>query len=55
MAVEIIQNEDISKGGKNGGEEGVGFAIRRRRANMGRINLKKREPEELFSGMLSTT
>ena len=43
MAVETLQNKKISLGGKNGGEKGVGFAIRRRRANRGRsINVKER-------------
>ena len=45
MAVEVPQslNEEISGGGKNGGRKGVGSAIRRRRANKGSINIKKRK------------
>ena len=43
MAIEVPQNEKISGGGKNGGRNGVGFAIRWRRANRGSINIKKRE------------
>ena len=35
MAVEVPQNEEISGGGKNGGREGAGSAIRRRGANRG--------------------
>ena len=37
MAVEVLQNEDISGGGKNGGRKEVGFVIRRRRANGGSV------------------
>ena len=29
MAIEIPQNEEISGGGKDGGREGIGSAIRR--------------------------
>ena len=29
MAIEVLQNESISGGGKNGGRKGVGSAIRR--------------------------
>ena len=35
MVVTIPQNEEISENGKNGEREGVGSAIRRRRANRG--------------------
>ena len=28
MAIEVSQNEEISGGGKNGGREGIGSAIR---------------------------
>ena len=53
MAVEVHQNEEICGGGKNGGRKGVGSAIRRRRANRGSVNIKKRErEEELFREML---
>ena len=41
MAVEVPQNEGISRGGKNGGRKGLGSAIRRRGANRGSINIKK--------------
>ena len=37
MAVEVLQNAEISGGGR----KGVGSAIRRRRANRGSINMKK--------------
>ena len=43
MAVEVFQNEDVSKGGKNGGGKRVSFAIRQRRENKGSINIKERE------------
>ena len=36
MAIEVLQNEEISGGGKNGGRKGVGSAIRRGGAIMGR-------------------
>ena len=41
MAVEVTQNEAIFGEEKNGGTKGVGFAIRRKRANRGSINIKK--------------
>ena len=40
MAVEVIQNEEISRG-KSGGRKGVGSAIRQGRANRGSINNMK--------------
>ena len=43
MAIEVPQNEEISRGGKNGVKKGIGSAIRRRRANRGSINIKKRD------------
>ena len=43
MAIEVPQNEEISGGGKNGGRKGVSSAIRRRGANRGSVNFKKRE------------
>ena len=46
MAIEVLQNEEISGGGKNGGRKGVGSAICRKRANRGSVNIKKREREE---------
>ena len=42
MAIEVPQNEEISKGGK-----GVDSAIRQKRANRGSINIKKREQREV--------
>ena len=35
MAIEVSQNKEISGGGKNGERKESGFAIFRRRANMG--------------------
>ena len=35
MAIEFPQNEEISEGGKNGGREGIGSAIRWGGANRG--------------------
>ena len=45
MAIEVPKNKEISVGVKNGWIKGVGFAIRRRKANRGSINIKKRERE----------
>ena len=42
MAVEVPQNKEISERVKNGSKK-VGSAIRRKRANMGNINIKERE------------
>ena len=47
IAIEVPQYEEISGGGKNGGRKGVGSAIRRRRANWGRVNIKKRKRVEV--------
>ena len=52
MAIEVPQNEGISAGGKNGGREGVGSAIRWGGANRGAYTLKNDTEEELFSEML---
>ena len=41
MAIEVPQNEEISGGGKNGGREGIGSAIRWGGANRGGIHIKK--------------
>ena len=41
MAIEVPRNEEISRGGKNRGRKGVGFAIRRRRADWESINIKE--------------
>ena len=43
MAIEVLQNEEISRGGKNGGRKGIGSAIRCRGANRGSAHIKKRE------------
>ena len=42
MAIEVRQNEEISRG-KNEGRKGVGSAIRQGRANRGGVHIKKRE------------
>ena len=47
MTIEVPQNEEIFGGGKNGGRKRVGFAICRRRANRGNINIKERERGEV--------
>ena len=47
MAIEVPQNEKISRGGKRWREKRVSFSIRWRGVNRGSINIKKRE-EELF-------
>ena len=41
MAIEVPQNEEISGGGKDGGREGIGSAIRWGGANRGGIHIKK--------------
>ena len=41
MAIEVLQNEEISEGEKNGGRKRVGSAIRRKRANRESVNIKK--------------
>ena len=41
MAIEVPQNEEIS-GGKDGGREGVGSAIRRRGANRRAYTLRNK-------------
>ena len=55
MAIEIPQNEEISRGGKNGRRKGVSSAIRRRRANRGSYTLKNDSEEELLREMLTPT
>ena len=47
MAIEVPQNEEISGGGKNGGREGIGSAIRWGGANRGGVHIKKRERGEV--------
>ena len=43
MAIEVPKNEEISGGGKDGGKEGIGSAIRWGGANRGGIHIEKRE------------
>ena len=55
LTVKVLQNE-IFGGGKNGREERMDFAIRRRRANWGGAKtLRKEKEEELFMEMLTPT
>ena len=55
MAVEVPQNEEISGGGKNGGKEGIGSAIRWGGANRGAYTLRNDTVEELLREMLIPT
>ena len=41
MAVEVSQNKKISGKREDGGRKEVGYAIRRRRANRGSINIEE--------------
>ena len=41
MAIEVPHNGEISGGGKNGGREGIGSAIRRGGANRRGVHIKK--------------
>ena len=41
MAIEVPQNEEISGGGKNGGREEIGSAIRWGGADRGGVHIKK--------------
>ena len=41
MAIDVLQNKQISGGGKNGGRKGVGSAIHRRRASRASININE--------------
>ena len=43
MAIEVLKNEDISGGGKDGGRKGIGSAIRWGGANRRGIHIEKRE------------
>ena len=54
MAIEVPQNEEISGGGKNGGREGIGSAIRWGEANRGTYTLRN-DTEELLREMLTPT
>ena len=40
MAIEVPQNKEISGGGKKGGREGVGSAIRQGGTNRGGVHIK---------------
>ena len=55
MAIEVPQNEEISGGGKDGGREGIGSAIRWGGANRGAYTLRNDTEEELFREMLTPT
>ena len=55
MAIEVPQNEEISRGGNSGGREGVGSAIRWGGANRGSYSLRKESEEELLREMLIPT
>ena len=41
MAIEVPKNEEASGGGKDGGREGIGSAIRRGGVDRGGIHIKK--------------
>ena len=43
MVIEVAQKEEMSGGGKNGEGKGFGFAICRKRANRGSLNIKERK------------
>ena len=45
MAIEMLQNKEISGEGKNGGRKRIASATGRRRANSGSINIKESEGE----------
>ena len=45
MAVEVPQNEEISRGEKNGGRKGIASAIRHRIANRGTYTLRNERGE----------
>ena len=51
MAIEVPQNEEISGGGKDGGREGVGSAIRWEGADRGAYTLRNDTEEELLREM----
>ena len=55
VAIEFPQNEEISGGGKNGGREGIGSAIRWRGANRGAYTLRNDTEEELLREILALT
>ena len=53
MAIEVLQNEEISESGKNGQRKGVGSAIQQRRADRGAYLLRNESKKELFREMLT--
>ena len=54
MAIEVLQNEEVSGGDENGGRKGVGYAIRQGEANRGgAYTLKKESEEELLREILT--
>ena len=55
MAIIVLQNEEISERGKNGGRKEVGFAICQKMANWGAQTSRKENEEELFSETLTPT
>ena len=55
MAIEVPKNEEASGGGKNGGREGIGSAIRRGGVDRGAYTLRNDTEEELFREMLIPT
>ena len=55
MAIEVSKNEEISGGGKNGGREEIGSAIRWGGADRGAYALRKESEEELLREMLIPT
>ena len=56
MAIKVPQNEVISGGGKNGGREGIGSAIRWGGANRGgAYTLRNDTEEESLREMLTPT
>ena len=55
MAIKVPQNEEISGGGKDGGREGVGSAIRWGGVNRGAYTLRIESEEKLLREMLIPT
>ena len=55
MAIKVPQNKEISRGGKNGGREGVASAILWGGANRGAYTLRNDTEEELSREMLIPT
>ena len=55
MAIEVPQHEEISGGGKNGGREGIGSAIRWGGADRGAYTLRNDTEEDLFREMFTPT